>query len=168
VDSTQLFSAHTEGEMFTDNLDHFTGLTFFHPDYTVGPGVPPDPTRTRLRAFTTDRELLMLPAVFPETSSPCPEGLIFTCTQIIKVCGLRVNGFRLTRDRLLRDQAIRKLVARDQITAQPGNKTPLNVKAQITAPLRKRKMRYVKQILRRLLYYAFFNTGRPVFVSSTL
>jgi hypothetical protein len=94
--------------MFTGNLDHFAGLTFFHPDFTVGPGVSPDRTLLRLRAFTADRELPMFPDVFPETSSPCPEGWLFTCALIIKVCEPRVNSFQLIRDRLLRDQVIRK------------------------------------------------------------
>ncbi len=32
--------------------------TFFHPDYTVGPGVTPDPAQNiALVGFTTDREL---------------------------------------------------------------------------------------------------------------
>jgi len=32
-------------------------LTFFRPDYTVGPGVSPDPTPLALAGFTADREL---------------------------------------------------------------------------------------------------------------
>jgi hypothetical protein len=31
--------------------------TFFYPDYTVGPGVSPDPAAWLLVGFTTDREL---------------------------------------------------------------------------------------------------------------
>jgi hypothetical protein len=56
-----------------------TRLTFFHPDFTVGPGVTPDPvvqgtlSLAPLVGSTTDRELLSrIHNVFDY--SPCPEG----------------------------------------------------------------------------------------------
>jgi hypothetical protein len=57
------------------------GSTFFHPDYTVGSGVTPDPARaylekrsprpTLLVGFTTGGELRFK---FPFERSPRPEG----------------------------------------------------------------------------------------------
>jgi hypothetical protein len=41
---------------------------FFHPDYTVDPGIAPDPAPQRSWVMTTDRELGRCP-------SPCPEDL---------------------------------------------------------------------------------------------
>jgi hypothetical protein len=93
METTHVVSTYLETEMFLTYLDHFTGLTFFHPDYTVGPGIPPDPTLTRLRAITADRELQGFRTFSSETRSPCPEGCLFTCKQIIRVCKPQVNRF---------------------------------------------------------------------------
>jgi hypothetical protein len=118
--------------------------TFFHPDYTVGPGVPPDHALTRLRAFTADRELPMF-ACLQQMSSPCPEGGIFFCTLIIKVCERRVN-------RVFHTLKLKRV--------RTHNYCELRVLINL---LRKT----VYSSLRRTVYFDFFNTGRPVLVSAT-
>jgi hypothetical protein len=55
-------------------------VTFFHPDYTVGPGVSPD-----LLLSSYGRRSRALPPVgnqAPDAPSPCPEGFVYKCRKL--------------------------------------------------------------------------------------
>jgi len=45
---------------------------FYHPDYTVGPGIPPDHALEMLAGYTAGREWLTI-----NGHAPCPEGVQF-------------------------------------------------------------------------------------------
>ncbi len=40
-------------------------IAFFHPDFTVGPGISPDPTHSALAGCTADRELSLAALTLP-------------------------------------------------------------------------------------------------------
>jgi len=63
--------------------------TFFHPDFTVGPGVPPDPALFALVDYH-HRSGIAKGFIFWLT---LPRRLsLFFCNLIIRVCDKRVNG----------------------------------------------------------------------------